>query len=100
MRKPIPEKKIGSPPKVEKGVDIVDEEILDEIIIREAREETQTEVNPERELKVVPPNKEAPGKILQRKARGRVMRKPQYPGRVTTEILEKFALKTAHNITF
>ena len=100
MRKPILEKEIKSPLKVGGGVDIVDEEILDEIVIGEAREETQVEINPERKLKVVPPSKEAPGKILQGKARGRVMRKPQYPGRIATEILEEFALRTAHNTTF
>ena len=66
----------------------------------EAREETQIEISLEKKLKVVPPSKEAPGKILQRKARGRIMRKPQYPNRVATEILKEFALKTAHNITF
>ena len=100
MWKSIPKEEIGSPLKVGKGVGIVDEEILDEIMMGEAREETQIKVSPERKLKVVPPNKEAPGKILQGKARGRVMRKPRYPGRVATEILKKFALRTAHNITF
>ena len=100
MWKPIPEKKIGSPPKIKKGVGIVNKEMLDKIVIGETKEETQAEVNSERELKVVPPNKEAPRKILQGKARGRVMRKPRYPDRVTTEILKKFALRTAHNITF
>ena len=99
MRKPAPEKEIGSPPKVGGGVGIIDE-MLDEIVMGEAGEETQVEVGPERELKVVPPSKEAPGKILQRKARGRIMRKPQYPNRVMTEILEKFILRTAHNIIF
>ena len=40
IQKPVLEKEIGSPLKVEKGVDIVDEEMLDEIIIGEAREKT------------------------------------------------------------
>ena len=70
------EKKIGSPPKVKKKVNIVDEKILDEIIMGEAREKTQIEVGLEKELKMVPPNKEAPRKILQGKARGRVIKKP------------------------
>ena len=64
MQKFILKEKIGSPPKVGGGVGIVDEEMLDEIIIGEAREETQIEVSPEKELKVIPPSKEAPGKIL------------------------------------
>ena len=100
MRKPILKKEIGSPPKVGGGVNIIDEEMLDKIMIGEAREETQIEINLEKELKVVPPNKEAPGKILQGKARGRIIRKPQYPDRITTEILKEFTLRTAHNITF
>ena len=100
MRKFVPEEEIKSPPKVERGVGIVDEEMLDKIMMGEAREKTQVEIGPERELKVVPPSKEAPGKILQGKARGRVMRKPRYPDRIATEILEEFALRTAHNIIF
>ena len=64
MRKPILEEEIESPLKIKKGVDIVDEEILDEIIMGEAREETQIEIDLEKELKVVPPSKKAPGKIL------------------------------------
>ena len=44
-------------------------------MIGEIREKTQIEINLEKELKMVPPNKEAPRKILQGKARGRVMRK-------------------------
>ena len=100
MRKPVLEEEIGSPPKVRGEVGIVNKKMLDEIMMREAREETQAEVGLEKKLKVVPPSKEAPGKILQGKARGRVIRKPQYPGRVATEILKKFALRMAHNITF
>ena len=100
MRKPVLEKEIRSPLKVERGIDIIDKEILDEIIMGEAREETQIKIGSERELKVIPPNKEAPGKILQGKARGRVMRKPRYPGRVMMEILKEFALRTTHNIIF
>ena len=72
--------------------------MLNEIMMGEARKKTQIEINLEKELKVVPPSKEAPRKILQGKARGRVMRKPRYPGRVAMEILEDFALKTANNI--
>ena len=100
MRKLILEKKIKSPPKIKGGVNIVDEEMLDKIMMGEAKKKTQIEISPEKELKVVPPNKEAPGKILQGKARGRVIRKPQYPGRIATEILKEFALRTTHNITF
>ena len=100
MRKPILKKKIRSPLKVKGGVGIIDEKILNEIIIKEAREETQIEINPEKKLKVVPPSKKAPGKILQRKARGRVIKKPQYLNRVATEILKKFALKIIYNIIF
>ena len=44
----------------------------------EAKEETQIKINLEKELKVVPPNKEAPGKILQGKTKGQIIRKPQY----------------------
>ena len=69
-------------------------------MIKETREKTQIEISSEKKLKMIPPNKEAPRKILQGKARGRVIRKPQYLDRVTTEILKKFALRTAHNITF
>ena len=100
MRKPALKEKIESPPKIKKGIGIINKEILDKIVIGEAREKTQIEINLEKELKVVPPSKEAPGKILQGKAKGRVMRKPQYPGRIMTEILEKFALRIIHNITF
>ena len=76
MRKPVLKKKIKSPPKVGGEVDIIDEKILNEIIIGEAKEKTQVKVGPEKKLKMVPPNKEAPGKILQGKARGRVIKKP------------------------
>ena len=64
MRKPIPKEEIKSPPKVERGVGIIDEEMLNEIMMGEARKETQIEVDLEKKLKMVPPNKEAPGKIL------------------------------------
>ena len=70
MRKFILKEKIRSPPKVKRGIDIVDEEILNEIIMGEAKKETQIKVNLERELKMIPPNKETPRKILQGKARG------------------------------
>ena len=40
MRKFILKKEIRSPPKIRGGVDIINEEILDEIIIGEAREKT------------------------------------------------------------
>ena len=100
MRKPILKKEIKSPPKVGRGVDIINEKILNKIIMGEAREKTQIKINLEKELKVVSPNKEAPGKILQRKARGRVIKKPQYLNKVMTEILKKFALRMAYNIIF
>ena len=100
MRKPILKKEIGSPLKIKGGIDIINKKILNKIIIGEARGETQIKINLEKKLKVVPPNKEAPGKILQGKARGRVMRKPQYLNKITIKILKKFALRIIHNIIF
>ena len=73
---------------------------MNKIVIGEAKEKTQVKINLEKELKVIPPSKKTPGKILQRKARGQVIKKPQYPNKVTTEILKKFTLRMTHNIIF
>ena len=86
MQQPEIEKVIKITPMVKEGV--ADEEI---------REDPQEEIGQERELKVIPPSREAPGKILQGKPRGPVTRKPRYPGRVAMEILKDFALKTAND---